>query len=238
MNLRGIFGSMFRDREAPMMASEGGYGGIGPGMDGEPVGGRTRAAPAAREADPNRRDMWSAKLMDIGSVWQGQEPTAVQRQREAQQAAEEKRQREARLAQVREMAGVIFPDNPRARLLFEMNPEAFSDVLAKALEPTTREPGKVYYDPMTGEATSMPRIDVMGDRYGMIDPMSGEVGYSAPRGPTYSEQTGRMQAETSREVGRGNLGVAQQRVGLERERLNRGGGSSSSGAGAPWTRNW
>ena len=139
------------------------------------------------------------------------------------------------MEQMRSVAAELFPDNPRAQLLFTLDPKAFGGVLAEGLGRQTYKPGEVTFDPMSGETIALPDSEQFGDRYAVKDPMTGEVRYTDARPPTYAEETGRMNADTSRMTGMGNLGVARARLGLERERFERGpasgGGSSGGGAG-------
>ena len=157
---------------------------------------------------------------------------ALEAERQAQAKEAEERDR---MAQLQGLARDMFPDNPRAQLLFTLDPKAFGGVLAEGLGRQTYKPGEVTFDPMSGETIALPDSEQFGDRYAVKDPMTGEVRYTDARPPTYAEETGRMNADTSRMTGMGNLGVARARLGLERERFERGpasgGGSSGGGAG-------
>ena len=138
------------------------------------------------------------------------------------------------MEQMRSVAAELFPDNPRAQLLFTLDPKAFGGVLAEGLKPQTRESGKVYTDPLTGEQTSMARIDQFGDRYGFIDPLTGQSGFGDPRGPTFAEQTARAAQQVQERLGMGNLGVAQGNLDLRRREFERGpasGGGTGGGSG-------
>lgn len=238
MSLRGLFGSVGRAMgmgTAPQ-ASAGGYGGIGPGMDGEPLGGRTQA-PRQPFMTPTRRENWAAKAYDVGAIMRGQEPTrmaALEAERQAQAKEAEDRQR---MEQMRTVAAELFPDNPRAQLLFTLDPKAFGGVLAEGLKPQTREGGKIYIDPMTGRREGEVRIDQFGDRYGFVNPDTLESGFGDPRGPTFSEETARAAQQVQERLGMGNLGVAQGNLDLRRREFERGasgGGSSGGATGSPW----
>ena len=227
-NLRGIFGSvgralMGRQEQEPVAPQTGGYRGMGPGMDGAPLDAAPRRA-APSGGQPRERFPIGTFLL---SGYSG-----VDRRRE-QQAAE---QEAARMEQMRSVAAELFPDNPRAQLLFALDPKAFGGALAEGLKPQTRESGKVYIDPLTGEREGMARIDQFGDRYGFVDPETLESGFGAPRGPTYAEETGRRGQEATAAIGMGNLGVARGNLGLREREFNRGPASGGGAGGAPWTK--
>lgn len=230
MSLRGLFGSVGRAMgmgAAPKPAT-GGYGGIGPGMDGAPLGGRTQA-PRQPFMTPERRENWTAKAYDVGSIMQGQAPNRMQELTASREAQRKEAEDRERMGQLQGMARELFPDNPRAQLAFALDPKAFGGVLTEGLKPQTRESGKVYVDPLTGEREGMARIDQFGDRYGFVDPETLESGFGAPRGPTYAEETGRRGQEATAAIGMGNLGVAQGNLGMRRREFDRG---PASGGGA------
>ena len=234
MNLRGIFGSAARQM-TPFMGDAD-----APAMSPAPSQMASAAAPAARQPfmTPTRRENWAAKAFDVGAIMRGQEPTrmaALEAQREAQAKEAEDRQR---MEQMRSVAAELFPDNPRAQLLFTLDPKAFGGVLAEGLKPQTREGGKIYFDPMTGRREGEVRIDQFGDRYGFVNPDTLESGFGDPRGPTFSEETARAAQQVQERLGMGNLGVAQGNLDLRRREFERGpaagGGSSGGATGQPW----
>lgn len=228
-NLRGIFGSvgralMGRQDQEPVTPQTGGYRGMGPGMDGAPLDAAPRRT-APGGGQPRERFPIGTFLL---SGYSG-----VDRRRE-QQAAE---QEAARMEQMRSVAAELFPDNPRAQLLFTLDPKAFGGVLAEGLKPQTRKGGEIYVDPLTGTRQGEVRIDQFGDRYGFVNPDTLESGFGDPRGPTFSEETARAAQQVQERLGMGNLGVAQGNLDLRRREFERGaagGGSSGGAAGQPW----
>lgn len=230
-NLRGIFGSvgralMGRQEQEPAAPQTGGYRGMGPGMDGEPMGAAPRR-PAMAGGQARERFPIGTFLL---SGYAG-----VDRRRE-QQAAE---QEAARMEQMRGVAAQLFPDNPRAQLLFTLDPKAFGGVLAEGLGRQTYKPGEVTFDPMSGETIALPDSEQFGDRYAVKDPMTGEVRYTDARPPTYAEETGRAAQQVQERLGMGNLGVAQGNLDLRRREFERGassGGSSGGPTGKPWAK--
>lgn len=176
-------------------------------------------------SDAQRMAMIGATMRDVGAGLQGRDGGAIESMMAARETQRQQAEEQSRMERLR---GLV-PDNPLAQLLFALDPKAFGGALAEGLKPQTREGGKVYVDPMTGARESVARIDQFGDRYGFADPETLETGFGAPRDPTFAEQTGRMSAETSRQVGMGNLDVARGRLGLERERFNQGPATGGGG---------
>ena len=236
MSLRGLFGSVGRAMgmgAAPKPAA-GGYGGIGPGMDGEPLGGRAQA-PRQPFMTPERRENWTAKAYDVGSIMQGQTPNRMQELTASREAQRKEAEDRERMAQLQSTARELFPGNPRAQLAFALDPKAFGGALIEGLKPQTRESGKVYVDPLTGEREGMARIDQFGDRYGFVDPETLETSFGEARTPTYAEETGRRGQEATAAIGMGNLGVAQGNLGMRRREFDRGPASGGGAAGgSPW----
>ena len=142
------------------------------------------------------------------------------------------------MEQMRSVAAELFPDNPRAQLLFTLDPKAFGGVLAEGLKPQTREGGKIYFDPMTGRREGEVRIDQFGDRYGFVNPDTLESGFGDPRGPTFSEETARAAQQVQERLGMGNLGVAQgnlaQRIREHKAREAGRGGYGTPGVGTTY----
>lgn len=225
MNLRGMFGSAARqitpfigDENVPAMA---------------PASAQPAAAASARKPffTPERRENWAAKAYDVGSIMQGQTPNRMQELTASREAQRKEAEDRERMGQLQSMARELFPDNPRAQLAFALDPKAFAGALTEGLKPQTRESGKVYVDPLTGEREGMARIDQFGDRYGFVDPETLESGFGAPRGPTYAEETGRRGQEATAAIGMGNLGVAQGNLGMRRREFDRGPATGGGGAG-------
>lgn len=225
MNLRGMFGSAARqitpfigDENVPAMA---------------PASAQPAATVPARKPffTPERRENWAAKAYDVGAIMQGQNPTRVAEMESRRAEEAEKAQQQQQMEQLRGLAAEMFPDNPRAQLLFALDPKAFGGALAEGLKPQTRESGKVYVDPMTGARESMARIDRFDDRYGFIDPETGQAGFSQARGPTFQEGTARAAQEVAARLGQGNLDVARGNLGLREREFNRGPSTGGGGAG-------
>lgn len=97
----------------------------------------------------------------------------------------------ARMAQLRSVAESM---GPAAMIAFETNPEAFGAQLAEQYAPQVIAAGGIQSIAGTGQRVAAPSFDTFGDSIVRKDPLSGAVETVAQRGPTFSEQTGRINA--------------------------------------------
>lgn len=94
--------------------------------------------------------------------------------------------------------------DPTEAAIFDLDPEAWAENMAYMLRPRTLAPGSTerYGRNATYTAPTTARFD---DRFGTYDPQTGEVAYTEARGPTFAEQTGRIQATSPVNVAPGNV---------------------------------
>jgi hypothetical protein len=108
---------------------------------------------------------------------------------------------EAQAARSAEIDTII--QDPRERLFYESNPEAWAEYMRNFMSPRTLAAGS---SERAGADTvfTAPQASVVDDRvafYNAGEP--GGVDYSAPRGPTFQEETGRIEATAPVNVGPG-----------------------------------
>lgn len=111
------------------------------------------------------------------------------------QAEADRPQMMARQAQLRQAAEAM---GPAAMIAFETNPEAFGESLGMQYRPVTTAEGSItsYGPGAAAPRVAAPVIDRFDDRYGVMDPLNPQAGaqYTAPRGPTFGEDTARINA--------------------------------------------
>lgn len=93
--------------------------------------------------------------------------------------------------------------DPRERALFMQSPERWAENVGYQFRPRTLAPGSV--ERVGGQTVgAAPVTDRFDDRFGVFDPMNpqGGVQYTAPREPTFAEQTDRMKLTQPVNVGR------------------------------------
>lgn len=101
---------------------------------------------------------------------------------QAAQIAEQQRQQRA------EYAATI--QDPIERQVFMTAPGEWASNAAKRFAPETLAAGSVQV--LNGQPVAgAPRVERFDDRFGAFDPVTGESSFSAPRGPTYAEETQR-----------------------------------------------
>lgn len=88
--------------------------------------------------------------------------------------------------------------------IFDLNPKAWAENAAYMLRPRTLAPGSTERQGRDTTYTA-PITDRFDDRFGTYDPQTGQVAYTDARGPTYAEQTGRIQATSPVNVAPGNV---------------------------------
>lgn len=112
----------------------------------------------------------------------------------------------------RARAGTLFQGDPIAQDLYSANNEEFMKSLGGRYRDEVLAAGSVR---SRGTATgaeavaAAPRVERFDDRFGAFDPMTGATTFSQPRGMTEAEIT-------TRELGLGNLDVAQQNAATNR----------------------
>lgn len=101
-------------------------------------------------------------------------------------------------------------NDPRFMYAAANNPEALAESLAYQYRPQVIAAGGIQSIAGENRQIGAPRFDEFGDQMVRVDPVTGEVSTVAQRGPTYAEQTDRMQAEQLKpvEVGEGGALVA------------------------------
>ena len=227
MNLRGMFGSVARmvggGAQAPAQTA-GSYGGIGPGMDGAPLD-EVQPQPARQPfMTPNRRENWTAKAFDVGSIMQGQDPNRMRELEATRETQRQQAEEQSRMEQLRGLAAEMFPDNPRAQLLFSLDPKAFGGALAGTLGRQTYKPGEVNVDGLTGGVVALPETMTLGDQFFNRNALTGAVDAVARRDETYDERLARELGVGNLNVARGNLAVRQQEAARSASGGGAGGG--------------
>lgn len=112
----------------------------------------------------------------------------VRDNREREAMAPVLRQERARLAALAEQMG------PAAQIAFATNPEKFGESLAEQYAPQVIAAGAVQSVVGNGQRVAAPSFDEFGDSMVRRDPLTGAVDTVATRGPTFAEQTGRINA--------------------------------------------
>lgn len=156
------------------------------------------------ERDPNtpsKMEIFSATLSDIGSRLQGGEGGSLDGVQEQYRKRRELEQKNLAKERLQKLASELYGNDKEAQLLFLADPESFVKARAERLKPQTLSEGQIFRDPFSGETFSAPIFEKFDDRFGGLDPNTGQSFFTAPRGPTFQEQTGRMGAE---ETGRHN----------------------------------
>lgn len=206
------------------------------------LGGLIKYTPPGDDAPPPLAT-FGATLADIGAALRGGEGGALARVQEDFRKRAGRRLKLEQDARLREMAARLYGDDPEALALFMADPEAFVKARAEAYKPQTLSEGQTYRDRMTGESYTAPIYEKFDDRFGFIDPNTGRSGYSAARGPTFQEETGRLNYQESARTNRANEGLRAQsnatsafsaRTGrMAHDARERAGGYGTPGSGAP-----
>lgn len=98
--------------------------------------------------------------------------------------------------------------DPRERALFMTDPGAWAENVGYQFRPRTLAPGSV--ERLGGQTVGgAPVVERFDDRFGVFDPMNPQGGarYTDPRGPTFSEETGRINANNPINVAPGGRAV-------------------------------
>lgn len=149
------------------------------------------------------------------------------------------RERDARRRGYEEEARRAFGDDATAMLLLRTNPKAFAEELAKRYAPMEVTAGNSVLNGPNGSLPWLaPKVERFDDRFGAYG-SDGTVTYSAPRGPTFVEESEHKKrladiqdAVRRTEIIRGELGVRQRHLALaekefdERKRSGDFGGTS------------
>lgn len=115
----------------------------------------------------------------------------------------------APVVQRRQMAGLMGGRPANEQLAAMMNPEQAGQSYASQFRDETLSAGSIRS--RGGQAMiGAPVVNRYDDRPGVTDPVTGQTVYGEPRGPTYAEMT-------QRRLGEGNLGVAQDRLEMDRD---------------------
>lgn len=162
--------------------------------------GRLMAAQAAPQARP-------ASIMGAGEsalqfLLGGTEGVHLQRERRRAESA--RPQMEARMAQLRGLAESM---GPAALIAFDTNPEKFGESLAEQYSPQVIAAGGVQSVIGNGARVSAPRDIEFGDSLVRTDPLQSAPQTLMQRGPTFAEETGRLNANNPVNVAPGGRAV-------------------------------
>jgi len=165
---------------------------------------RVMSSPAPQPpAAPQRNRVSGWRVFD--RVLGGQtvsEGLDAERAREAAEAA--RPQIEARMAQLRGMAQQM---GPAAMIAFETNPEKFGESLAEQYAPQVIAAGGVQSVIGSGARVSAPRDMEFGDSLVRTDPLQSAPQTLMQRGPTFAEETGRLNANNPINVAPGGRAI-------------------------------
>lgn len=151
--------------------------------------------------------LFSAGLADAGTALQGGEGKSLSRVQEGFRKRREAEQKSVAQERLQKLAGELYGDDKEAQLLFMADPKSFVKARAERLKPQTLSGGQTYRDPFSGETFSAPIFEKFDDRFGGLDPNTGQSFFTAPRGPTFNENTGRMNADEARRHNRQTEGI-------------------------------
>lgn len=178
----------------------------------------------------------SPKLADIGAILQDSSGGTTNQDALAKRRADQLEQEQA--AQQRQQIAALADQlnlSPKEKLLYMANPKAFGELLKEQQSPYSLAQGTRRYQGGGALEAENPDTFTFGDQVMSAD--SNGVRPLMTRDKTYSEKTQEQElaeriANNARQyqLGQGNLGVAQSRLGLERQRFNReGAGGGKAG---------
>lgn len=195
--------------------------------------------PLMRPTAERQRSRGPGLLDTIWGVAAGYSPNATRQMYDQQQVQAEAARRQADL--MRETEGFARSQGPQALAAFATNHQKYGEAQASNLGSYTLNRGGVRYGP-NGEVIAAPKIiEKFDDRYGVIDPLNPEAGaqFTNAREPTEAELLDRdklalgakqfgvtsgiaqQNADTTREVGLGNLGVARDGLSIRQDEAAR-----------------
>lgn len=93
-----------------------------------------------------------------------------------------------------------FRNDPRFMFAAQNNPEALAESLGYQYRPQVIAAGGIQSIAGENRQIGAPRFDEFGDQMVRVDPTTGQVQTVAQRGPTFAEETARMQAQQQRPV--------------------------------------
>lgn len=158
------------------------------------------AAPAA-SATPRRERVSPWRIFD--RVLGGQTVTEGQDAERARLDAEAMRPQQ--MEQMARLRGLAEQMGPAALLAFETNPEKFGENLAQQYAPQVIAAGGVQSVIGNGQRVAAPSFAEFGQDMVRRDPITGAVETVASRGPTFSEQTARINANNPVNVAPGGV---------------------------------
>lgn len=166
-------------------------------------GPRAPAAPAA-PARPQRGRVNGLRVAFDALLGNGDPFESLDRERTRLEAEANRPQMEARMAQMRATAQQM---GPAAMIAFETNPEKFGESLAEQYAPQVIAAGGVQSVIGNGQRVSAPRDTEFGDSLVRTDPLSPTPEVLMRRGPTFAEETGRINANNPINVAAGGRAV-------------------------------
>lgn len=146
----------------------------------------------------------------------GYQTVLDRRGRRADYQAEQEQHR-----RIEDFAGQL---DPHAAALFRLNPEAFSRSYSERYgRPEKVAPGEALFAPgQNGDYRAVGGVNkpfFEGDSLFEQDPVANETRFQGQRRPSFAEETDAFEASSQDELGRGKLGLEQQRLALDGQRL-------------------